>query len=97
MDDAGGVVTGAVVHGAVLRTAPVLVSGTWARMADGLPGASLRPVEVNGAPGGVDLDAEQRLMAVLALEITGGRIRGITAVVNPEKLRHVSGFTDSSR
>ena len=74
------------------RVAPALLA--WARMADGLPGASLRPVEVNGAPGGVVLDAEQRLMAVLALEITGGRIRGITAVVNPEKLAHLGPVGD---
>jgi RNA polymerase sigma-70 factor (ECF subfamily) len=75
-----------------IRVAPAVLA--WARMAGDVPGASLRPVEVNGGPGGILLDAQQRLMAVLALEITGGRIAGIRSVVNPEKLTHLGPVGD---
>src|SRR5262249_24850516 len=36
----------------------------WARLPDRVPGVSLRPVEVNGSPGALYLDAQQRLIAV---------------------------------
>jgi RNA polymerase sigma-70 factor (TIGR02957 family) len=54
-----------------------------------LPGVSLRPVEVNGGPGAMYLDAEERLIAVVALEIAGGQIQNIRSVVNPDKLAHL--------
>lgn len=69
------------------RVARTLVN--WVRAAGPAPGGSLRRVEVNGAPGGLYLDARQRLVAVLALEIADGEIRGISSIVNPDKLRHL--------
>jgi RNA polymerase sigma-70 factor (TIGR02957 family) len=54
-----------------------------------IPGLSLRHVEVNGGPGAVVLDAQQRLIGVLALDITGGQVRGISSIANPEKLTHL--------
>jgi RNA polymerase sigma-70 factor (TIGR02957 family) len=54
-----------------------------------LPGVSLRRVEVNGGPGAMYLDAQQRLIAVVALEIAGGQIRSINSIVNPDKLAHL--------
>jgi len=57
-------------------------------------GASLRPIEVNGGPGVLYLDAQQRLIGVVALEIAGGQIRGISSVVNPEKLAHLGPVGD---
>ncbi len=39
-----------------------------------VPGVSLRRVEVNGGPGALYLDAQQRLIAVVALDIAGGQI-----------------------
>jgi RNA polymerase sigma factor (sigma-70 family) len=65
----------------------------WARVAR-VPGVSLRPVEVNGGPGALLLDARQRLLSVLALEIAGGQVTGIGAIVNPDKLRHLGPLAD---
>ena len=49
----------------------------------------MRRVEVNGGSGALYLDAHQRLIAVVALDIAGGQIRSINSIVNPDKLRHV--------
>jgi hypothetical protein len=54
----------------------------------------LRPVEVNGGAGAVYLDAQQRLIAVVALDIAGGQITSISAIVNPEKLTHLGPVGD---
>jgi RNA polymerase sigma-70 factor (ECF subfamily) len=67
---------------------------TWVGRAVRSPGVSVRPVEVNGSAGALFLDADQRLVAVLALDIAGGRISGINSVVNPEKLAHLGPVGD---
>src|SRR3954464_8877302 len=59
-----------------------------------LPGMTLRPVEANGGPGALYLDAQQRLIAVLALEIAGGGITRVSSIVNPDKLRHLGPVGD---
>ena len=61
-----------------------------------LPGVSFRPVEVNGGPGALYLDAQQRLIGVLALDITGGQISSISSIVNPDKLTHLGPVADVS-
>jgi RNA polymerase sigma-70 factor (ECF subfamily) len=66
----------------------------WVCPAAGTPGLSLRRVEVNGDPGALYLDAKQRLVAVVALEIAGGQIRSINSVVNPDKLTHLGPVGD---
>jgi RNA polymerase sigma-70 factor (ECF subfamily) len=66
----------------------------WVRLAVRVPGASLRPVEVNGGPGGLLLDARQQLMGVWALDIAGGQITSISAIVNPDKLKHLGPVGD---
>jgi RNA polymerase sigma-70 factor (TIGR02957 family) len=66
----------------------------WFRLGARLPGASLRPVEVNGGPGALLLDEQQRLISVMALEIAGGQITGISSIVNPDKLRHLGPVAD---
>ena len=75
------------------RVARTVVS--WVRLATRIPGVSVRPVEVNGGPGALYLDAEQRLIAVLALDIAGGQIAGINSVVNPDKLAHLGPVADT--
>jgi RNA polymerase sigma-70 factor (ECF subfamily) len=55
---------------------------------------SLRAVEVNGAPGALYLDAQQRLFGVMALDIAGGQITGISSLVNPDKLTHLGAVAD---
>ena len=65
-----------------------------ARLAASTPGVSLRPVEVNGSPGALYLDAQKRLIAVGALDIAGGQITGINVIVNPDKLAHLGSLGD---
>jgi RNA polymerase sigma-70 factor (ECF subfamily) len=67
----------------------------WIRLGARIPGASLRPVEINGTPGALVLDGEARLVAVWALEIAGGEIVGLNSVVNPEKLGHLGPVADT--
>ncbi len=73
------------------RVAHALVS--WVRPGS-LSGVSVRRVEVNGGPGALYLDAQQRLISVVALEIAGGQITGIRSVVNPDKLTHLGPVGD---
>ncbi len=65
----------------------------WVRAGD-RSGASLRRVEVNGSPGALYFDPEQRLVAVVALEIAGGQISSVSSVVNPVKLTHLGPVGD---
>lgn len=74
------------------RVARTLIN--WGRTTARIPGVSLRPAEVNGAPGALYLDAQQRLIAVVALDIAGGQIMGISSVVNPDKLAHLGPVAD---
>jgi RNA polymerase sigma-70 factor (TIGR02957 family) len=61
----------------------------WFRRVGAVPGLTLRPVEVNGAPGALVVDAEQRVVGVCALEVAGGEIVAIEGIVNPDKLTHL--------
>jgi hypothetical protein len=74
------------------RVARTLIN--WIRLAARLPGVSLRPVEVNGGPGALYLDGQQRLIGVLALDIAGGQITSISSIVNPDKLTHLGPVAD---
>jgi RNA polymerase sigma-70 factor (ECF subfamily) len=66
----------------------------WVRQTMRLPGVSMRPVEVNGGPGALFLDAQGRLIGLCALEIAGGQIRSIGGIVNPDKLTHLGPVGD---
>jgi RNA polymerase sigma-70 factor (ECF subfamily) len=79
------------LHGAN-RVARTLVN--WARQGARMRGVSLRPVEVNGQPGALFVDGDGGVVGVMALEIAGGRVRGISSVVNPDKLAHVGPVAD---
>ena len=61
----------------------------WMQIASRVPGLTLRPTEVNGGPGVLVLDGQQRLIGVWSLDITNREIRGISSVVNPDKLAHL--------
>jgi RNA polymerase sigma-70 factor (TIGR02957 family) len=74
------------------RVARTLID--WARLGARLPGVSLRPVQVNGGPGALWLDAQKRLIAVVALEIADGQITSISAIVNPDKLTRLGPVGD---
>ena len=45
-------------------------------------------------PGALLLDGEDRLLGVWALEISGGQIRGVNSIVNPEKIAHLGPVAD---
>ena len=74
------------------RVANMLI--TFARARAGVPGISMRRVEVNGGPGAVFLDPQQRLVAVWALDIADGQITSISSIVNPDKLTHLGPVGD---
>ena len=74
------------------RVARALVN--WVRVGSRVPGASMRPVEVNGTPGALLLDGEDRLVAVWALEVAGGEITGVNSIINPDKLAHLGPLAD---
>jgi RNA polymerase sigma-70 factor (ECF subfamily) len=46
-------------------------------------------VPVNGQPGALFVDADGRLLNVLALDILDGTIQAVRTVVNPDKLHHL--------
>ena len=67
----------------------------WGRSGARAGGVEFRPVEVNGQPGAIALEArEQKVIGVLVLDISEGRIRAISSVVNPDKLRHIGPPVD---
>ena len=59
--------------------------------------AQIRLVEVNGQPGAMGLDADGRLINVLALDVVDGRIRAVRSVVNPDKLGHLGPLSEVAR
>jgi hypothetical protein len=71
---------------------PTLIN--WLSLGTRLPGVSLLPVEVNGGPGALVLDGQQRLIGVLALDIAGGQITSISSIANPDKLTHLGPIGD---
>jgi RNA polymerase sigma-70 factor (ECF subfamily) len=74
------------------RVARTLIN--WVRLSARLPGVSLRPVEINGGPGALYLDAEQRVIGVVALDIGADHVIGISSIVNPDKLTHLGPVAD---
>jgi RNA polymerase sigma-70 factor (TIGR02957 family) len=74
------------------RVAHTLIN--WLRQAARLPQVSMRPVEVNGGPGAMFVDAQDRLLGVWALDIAGGQVTSISSIVNPDKLLHLGAVGD---
>jgi hypothetical protein len=72
------------------RVARTLINSVVAR----LPEVSLRLAEVNGGSGALYLDAQQRLIGVVALDIAGSEITSISSIVNPDKLTHLGPVGD---
>ncbi len=66
----------------------------WFRLAARLPGASWQTVEVNGGAGVLFVDARQRLISVIALDILDGHIASVSSIVNPDKLAHLGPVGD---
>jgi RNA polymerase sigma-70 factor (ECF subfamily) len=91
--DGGGKAPAAAraVHGRA-KVARLLVAGlrTTARFG----GITWRREEVNGQSGALLLDRDGKLISVVTLDIAEGQIQGVSAIVNPDKLRHVGPVGD---
>jgi len=57
-------------------------------------GARLEPAWVNGQPGAVTYDADDRVINVFALDIADGQVQAIRSVINPDKLHHLGPVSD---
>ena len=66
----------------------------WLRALARFPQVSMRPVEINGGPGAIYVDEQDRVLGVWALEFAGGEISGIRSIVNPDKLAHLGPVGD---
>jgi RNA polymerase sigma-70 factor (ECF subfamily) len=49
----------------------------------------VEPREVNGQPGAILRDRDGKVVGTLTLDMLGGQIQTIRAVVNPDKLGHL--------
>jgi len=57
-------------------------------------GVRIHVIEVNGQPGAMAYDAQDRLVGVMGLDIADGQIQTIHSIVNPDKLRHFDRVDD---
>lgn len=57
-------------------------------------GVRIQVTEVNGQPGAMAIDAHDRLVGVIGLDIPDGQIQTIHSIANPDKLRHLDRFDD---
>jgi RNA polymerase sigma factor (sigma-70 family) len=78
------------IHGRA-RVARTLIAGLRALARVGL---ILRREQVNGQPGALVVDREGRLIAVMNLDVAEGQIQGVSAINNPDKLRHLGPLAD---
>ena len=60
-------------------------------------GATLRLAWVNGQPGAVVYDAEDRVVSVFGLDLGAGKVQAIRSVVNPDKIGHLGPVSDLAR
>jgi RNA polymerase sigma-70 factor (ECF subfamily) len=73
------------------RVARTLVAGLRALARFGL---ILRREQVNGQPGALVIDREDRLIGVMILDVAEGQIQSVSSIVNPDKLRHLGPLAD---
>ena len=72
------------------RVARLMVGAAERGQQLGVRGASF--VEINGQPGAVFLDADDRPLVAVTLDIADGLVQTIRAVGNPDKLHHLYAF-----
>jgi RNA polymerase sigma-70 factor (ECF subfamily) len=58
-------------------------------------GGAVEPHQVNGQPGAIFRDRDDRVVNTWTLDILDGRIQTIHAVINPDKLGHVGPVADA--
>jgi RNA polymerase sigma-70 factor (TIGR02957 family) len=91
--DGGGKVP-ALTHMVQGRSRVARTLLNWFRLGQRTPGVSLRLVDINGARGAVYLDPQQRIFAVVSLEISEGHVKAIRTILNPDKLAHLGPVGD---
>jgi RNA polymerase sigma-70 factor (TIGR02957 family) len=90
--DGGGKAPAAAraIHGRA-KVARLLIAGLRALARSGF---TTRHEEVNGQSGALFFDREGRLISVMILDVAEGQIQGVSAIVNPDKLRHLGPVAD---
>jgi RNA polymerase sigma-70 factor, ECF subfamily len=58
-------------------------------------GVAVEPHKLNGQPGAIFRDRDGKVVGTWALDIAGGRIQTIRAVLNPDKLSHLGQVGDA--
>ena len=58
-------------------------------------GVTVEPREINGQPGAIFRDRDDRVLHTLTLDVLDGRIQTLRAIINPDKLRHVGPVADA--
>jgi RNA polymerase sigma-70 factor, ECF subfamily len=59
-------------------------------------GVTYRPAQVNGQPGVVLVDRDDKLVSVMVLDIADGRVQTVRSVISRDKLRHLGPLADVS-
>jgi RNA polymerase sigma-70 factor, ECF subfamily len=58
-------------------------------------GVVVEPHQVNDQPGAIFRDRDGKIVNTLTLDVLGGRIQTIRAVINPDKLKHLGPVADA--
>ena len=58
-------------------------------------GGRVEPHEVNGQPGAIIRDRDDKVINTWTLDVLDGRIQTIRSVINPDKLGHVGPVADA--
>ena len=70
-----------------------LIAGTLRQVRE--LGATYRAVHLNGQPGVVFVDDEDRIGAVMSVDVADGLVQTIRGITNPDKLQHLGRVTDA--
>jgi RNA polymerase sigma-70 factor (ECF subfamily) len=70
-----------------------LIAGTLKQVRDA--GLALRAVHINGQPGVLFLDDEERIGALMSIDVVDGLVQTIRGVTNPDKLEHLGPVLDA--
>lgn len=57
-------------------------------------GATVDPHQINGQPGAILRDRDHKVIATLTIDVLGGQIHTIRAVLSPDKLSHLGPVAD---
>jgi RNA polymerase sigma-70 factor, ECF subfamily len=57
-------------------------------------GLSMRPTQINGQPGVMFVDREDRIASVMSVDVADGVVQTVRSIINPEKLAHLGPVAD---